>query len=309
MQQAWADDYRSNTIDEYVFTNEKQRELITHWIKQGSIPHCLFSGSSGTGKSTLAKLLIKELKVDEFDVLEANGSKEARKVEWIDTLINFCSTMPFGDFKIVFIDEADYMNIHSVQPALRNLMEDYNRTVRFILTCNLPARIMPAIHSRCEQGRMHIEKLDKNEFTARVATVLVTENIEFDLDTLDTYIKVTYPDLRKCINFVQQNTQDGKLLGANKSDAGQADYKIQMVELFKQGKIQAARKLLCGSARPEEMEGIYRWCYDNLDLFGKDEESKDSALLVIKQGLCDHTIIADPEINLSAVMVKLARLQ
>jgi hypothetical protein len=115
--------------------------------------------------------------------------------------------------------------------------------------------------------------------------------------------------LRKCINFVQQNTQEGRLISPNNGDAGQIDYKIEMVELFKAGKIQQARKLVCASARPEEMEDIYRWLYDNLDLFGKDDETKDQALLIIKQGLVDHALIADAEINLAATLVKLGRLQ
>jgi DNA polymerase III delta prime subunit len=186
-------------------------------------------------------------------------------------------------------------------------MEEYHQTARFILTCNAPNRIMDAIHSRCQQ--MHFSSIDQTEFTARIATIMVEEGVEFDLDTLDTYVKITYPDLRKCINFVQQNVREGSLLSANASDAGVADYKVQMVELFKAGKIKQARQLLCGSARPEEMGDIYRWMYDNLDLFGKDEETKDQAVLVIKQGLVDHMLIADPEINLSAVLIKLARLQ
>jgi len=308
MQQAWADDYRSNTIDEYVFTNEKQRELITHWIKQGSIPHCLFSGSSGTGKSTLAKLLIKELKVDEFDVLEANGSKEARKVEWIDTLINFCSTMPFGDFKIVFIDEADYMNIHSVQPALRNLMEDYNRTVRFILTCNLPARIMPAIHSRCEQGRMHIEKLDKNEFTARVATVLVTENIEFDLDTLDTFVEAKYPDLRKCLHMVQANSTTGKLISPTETTQDSKDWVLEAAGLFKAGKFNEARKIMCSQATQEDMEGMFTWMYSNLDLWSDTPEGQDRAIIIIRDAMAKAPLMADQEINLSACFAELGQI-
>jgi replication factor C small subunit len=308
MQQAWADDYRSNTIDEYVFTNEKQRELITHWIKQGSIPHCLFSGGSGTGKSTLAKLLIKELKVDEFDVLEANGSKEARKVEWIDTLINFCSTMPFGDFKIVFIDEADYMNIHSVQPALRNLMEDYSRTVRFILTCNLPARIMPAIHSRCEQGRMHIEKLDKNEFTARVATVLVTENIEFDLDTLDTFVEAKYPDLRKCLHMVQANSTTGKLISPTETTQDSKDWVLEAAGLFKAGKFNEARKIMCSQATQEDMEGMFTWMYSNLDLWSDTPEGQDRAIIIIRDAMAKAPLMADQEINLSACFAELGQI-
>jgi DNA polymerase III delta prime subunit len=154
-----------------------------------------------------------------------------------------------------------------------------------------------------------VEKTDQTEFTARVATILVEEGVEFDLDTLDTYVKVTYPDLRKCINMVQQNVNNNLLVAPSTGDAGGADYKIEMVELFKKGKIKEARKLLCASARPEEIEDIYRWMYDNLDLFGKDDETKDQALLIIKQGLVDHTLIADPEINLAAVLVKLSRLQ
>jgi DNA polymerase III delta prime subunit len=141
-----------------------------------------------------------------------------------------------------------------------------------------------------------------------VATILVTEGIEFDLDTLDTYVKVSYPDLRKCINLVQQNVE-GNMLLAPTASADSSDYKIEMVELFKKGKIQEARKLVCGKARPEEIEDIYRWMYDNLELFGNSEETKDSALLIIKQGLVDHTLIADPEINLAATLVKLARLK
>ena len=190
----------------------------------------------------------------------------------------------------------------NAQAALRGVMEEYHTTSRFILTCNYPNRIIPALHSRC-QG-FHIAKIDQTEFTARVAEILITEGVTPDLDTLDTYVKATYPDLRKCINTVQMNIQDNSLLRPNEGDTGESDWKLEMVELFKDGKIQQARKLLCGAVRPEEMEEIYRWLYDNIELFG-DDEKQDTAVLTIKQGLVDHTLVADPEINLAATLIRL----
>jgi DNA polymerase III delta prime subunit len=304
MKDLWVEKYRPDTLEGYVFKNNSQKEQIEGWIKQGTIPHLLLSGSAGIGKTTIAKILVNQLDVQDTDVLFANGSKEGRKIDWVDKLITFCQTMPWGDFKVVIIDEADYMNIQSVQPALRNLMEEYSTGVRFILTCNYPNKIMPAIHSRCQH--MHFEKIDKTEFTARMAEILLTEGIEFDLDTLDSYVKAYYPDLRKTINTVQLNCQTGTLENAT-ATGSTADFQLEMVELFKAGKIQEARKLVCGQAQPEEMEEIYRWLYNNIELFG-DAEQQDQAVLIIKQGLVDHALVADPEINLAATLIRLARL-
>jgi replication factor C small subunit len=306
MNELWVEKYRPNTAQDYVFVDDAQREQVMSWIKNKTIPHLLFSGSPGTGKTTLAKMLINELGVDEYDVLFANGSKEARKLEWVDKLISFCQTMPYGHLKVVLIDEADYMNPNSVQPAMRNLMEDYSETVRFILTCNYPNKIIPPIHSRVQQ--MHIIKTDHTEFTARVATVLVTENIQFELDVLDTYVKATYPDLRKCLNLVQQNSTSGTLAAPSVSDKSVGDWKLDAVTLFKAGKIREGRTMICQQSTPEEAEDIFRWMYDNLDLWSTDVLKQDQAIIIIRNGMANMPLVADQEINLSATLTELTNL-
>jgi DNA polymerase III delta prime subunit len=304
MKELWVEKYRPNTIDGYVFRDKHQKEQIESWIKQGSIPHLLFSGNAGIGKTTLAKILLNELDINDLDVLEINASRTNSVEDVRDKIVNFVQMIPFGNFKVVLLDESDYLSPNA-QAALRGVMEEYHTTARFILTCNYPNRIIPAIHSRC-QG-FHIERTDITEFTARVATILVDENVDFELDTLDTFVKATYPDLRKCINTVQMNSLSGKLHTPEKGDTGEQDYKIEMVELFKKGKISEARKLVCSQARPEEIEDIFRWLYDNVNIFG-DDSKQEKAILIIKQGLVDHTLVSDPEINLAATLIRLSHI-
>jgi len=303
-KELWVEKYRPRQLEEYVFKDVAQKRQVESWVSEKSIPHLLLSGTAGIGKTTLAKVLINELGIESFDVLEINASRENNVETVRDKIINFVQMIPFGPFKVVLLDEADYLTPNA-QAILRGVMETYSNHSRFILTCNYPNRIIPAIHSRC-QG-FHVERTDQTEFTARVATILVEENIEFELDSLDSFVKITYPDLRKCINLVQQNCHEGKL-HLPTATADSSDYKIEMVSLFKQGKIREARTLLCGKIRPEEIEDVYTWMYQNIDLFGDDEETKDSAVIIIKQGLVDHALIADPEINLAATLIKLARL-
>jgi DNA polymerase III delta prime subunit len=306
MKELWVEKYRPGTMADYVFTDATLKQQVETWVREKSIPHLLLSGSPGTGKTTLAKMLIAELDIDEYDVLFSNGSKEGRKIEWVDKLINFCQTMPFGRFKIVLIDEADFLNPNSVQPALRSLMEDYSETVRFIMTCNYPNKILPALHSRC-QG-FHIDKTDPTEFTARAATVLVTENVEFDLDTLDSYVKATYPDLRKCLQLLQANSTTGSLIRPGENDAGVKDWKLDSVAMFKAGKTREARTLICSQATVEDMDGMFRWMYDNLELWSQDPEKQDQAITIIRNGLASVPLVADQEINVSATLVELCQL-
>jgi DNA polymerase III delta prime subunit len=305
MKQLWVEQYRPTDVDGYVFRDEAQRDQVKQWIKEESIPHLLFSGAAGIGKTTLAKILINALNIDEYDVLEINASRENNVDNVRNNITSFVSTMPFGKFKIVLLDEADYLSPNA-QAALRGVMEEYSQTARFIMTCNYPHKIIPALHSRC-QG-FHIEKVDHTEFTARAATVLVTEGVDFDIDTLDSYVKATYPDLRKCLNLLQMNTVDLKLKRPSETGTGTADYKLAMVDLFKAGKIREARQLLCSQARPEEMVEIFRWMYDNLDLFSKTVEGQDEAIIIIRKGAANASLVADHEINLSATLTELMQI-
>lgn len=300
----WVEKYRPKTLKEYVFRDEHQKQQIEGWIKEGTIPHLLLSGSPGIGKTTLSKVLLNELEIPDLDTLEVNASRETG-IDFIrDKIEPFISRIPFGPFKVVLLDEADRLSVQA-QDSLKGIIEEYSDFARFILTTNRPNKITQPLHSRCQQ--MHFSKIDQTEFTARAATILVEENVEFDLETLDLYVKVTYPDLRKCINLLQQHSTTGKLISPSSEDSGIADYKIEMIDLFKKGKIHEARKLLCAKAVPEEIEDIYRWIYDNVGLFG-DEEKQNKAILIIKQGMVDHTMVADPEINLSATLIRLANI-
>lgn len=304
VKELWVEKYRPKTIDKYVFRDDAQRRQIMQWITDQSIPHLLFSGNAGIGKTTLAKVLFNELNINPLDILEINASRTNGVDEVRDKIVSFIRMIPFGGYRVILLDEADYLSTNA-QAALRGVMEEYHSTARFILTCNYPNKIIPAIHSRC-QG-FHVAKVDKTEYTARVAEILIQEGINFELDTLDTYVKAAYPDLRKCINLVQMNSSNNQLASPTEGDKNESDWKLEMVELFKAGKINEARRLLCGTVKPEEMEEIYRWLYDNIEIFG-DEKNQNSAVLIIKQGLVDHTLVVDTEINLAATLIRLSNM-
>ena len=302
-KELWVEKYRPSSVDTYVFKDDAQRKQVQNWIDDGGIPHLLFSGSPGTGKTTLARVLIAELGVEHADVLYINASRD-NGVDMIRKKISaFSETMPWGDFKVILLDEADHISPEG-QAALRGVMEQYHASVRFILTCNYPNMIIPALHSRC-QG-FHITQLDQTDFTVRVGEILADNGVEFDINTLDAMVRANYPDLRKTINTVQMAIVDNKLQ-MPEDGTSTAEWRLAMVEMFKEGKIQDARKLIIKSARADEYNDIYTWLYKNIDLYTKDDFQYDSCVLAIREGMIKHTQVADPEINLSATMIEIAR--
>lgn len=304
MKQMWSELYRPNNLAGYVFKDQTQKKQIEQWISNGALPHMLLSGSPGTGKTTLIKVLLAELGVNPFDVLEVNASRD-NGVDFIrDTITKFSETMGYGDMKYIFLDEADGLS-PAAQGVLRGTMEKYSSSVRYLLTCNYPHKIIDAIKSRCETGRMHIENLEQGEFYLRLVNILDNQGVEIDPDALEHIVQKTYPDLRRGISMIQKHSIDNKLTLPEDSQATEKDYRIDMIALFKAGHYKEARELICKQITQEEYEDIYRFMYKNLDVWADNDAKVGKCILVIRDGLVKDVSCADREINLSATLVEL----
>jgi replication factor C small subunit len=302
----WINKHQPQTIDQYVFRDQSQKRSVEAWVKDGGIPHLMLSGQAGLGKTALVNVLLNELEVDRNDVLTLNGSAENGVDEIRDRVMTFISMMPFGDYRYVFIDECDYLTFNA-QAALRNVMDTYSNTARFIFTCNYPHKVFSGLKSRCHA--FNFVKLDRDTFTERVLHILLQEGVELvdtDIDLVDTYISATYPDMRQCLMVLQDSIEDGKVKPLVQADVeGIDDYMIRAISLLKKSQYTEARKIICSNMRAEDVDKIFTFAYQNLNLWSENPENQEAAILIIRDAMAKAPLCADQEINISAMLVEL----
>ena len=298
----WVERYRPKSIKDVIFQDARQQKTFESFVEEGNIPHLLLSGIQGTGKTTISKALISDLGIDRSDRLRVNCSDE--KIEALRNKVSaFAMTMPMGKFKVVQLEEFDYLSLDG-QALLRSLIEESSSNCRFIATCNYVNKIIPPLKSRFQE--FYFRSPDKEKIALRMVDILETEKVEYDAMDLLTYIDVGYPDIRKTIQLLQQNVSGGKLLSPKDAQGDASDWKFGLLDAVSTGNFKAARKLVCESATREEHEDVFRFLYENIDKMKIDD--KESAILTIADFLYKHTIVADTEINLAAMFISLSKL-
>ena len=235
----WVEKYRPHKLEDYVFHDESHRKFFNKIIGEQSIPHLLLTGVQGIGKTTIVQILLTACNVNPLDILEI--SPDDNDVETMRQKIHsFITAFPMGEYRVVVLEEAAKMSLSS-QNMLNRYMEDYVDEARFILTANQENRIIPSVKSRCQHVRFNAP--DKEDVTECVAKILMSEKVKFNLELLDQYVTAGYPDIRKIIHLLQQNSNDGKLDSLN-ADRELGDYKFELLNLLETDNWQAARTFL-----------------------------------------------------------------
>ena len=307
MKKLWVQAYRPDTLDGFVFQNSSHEEKFKQYIEDKSIPHLLLKGHRGTGKTTLAFILKNELGIASTDFKVINASDD-NSVETVRTSIKgFAQTMPMGDFKIVFLDEADYLTANA-QAALRRMMEEFSDTVRFILTCNKPYKIIPELKSRCVE--FSFNEFDKKSMAVHVVRIMKKEGVKVhdnNAQIIRDYVDDAYPDMRKLLMNVESNVKDGVLYDF--VEASNMDrVLVEIVEQLNKGKWLEVRDSLIKDMQNDEWEEIYLFLHDNLDQiegFAGNTKKWMAGVVLITEYLHKHYDYPHPEMTFSALMIRL----
>ena len=300
----WTEVYRPKMLDGYVFQNEQQRNQINNFVLVGDIPHLLLTGTQGSGKTTLAEILINELGIDDSDVLRINASHHTGIDFMRDTVLSFAESFPLGKFKVIRLEEFDHMS-QAAQGMLREVMENNSDTCRFICTCNFEHKIMAPLKSRFQQLRFKAPSIA--DVQLRMGEILVSENVDFDLDILDKYVSQAYPDIRKIINNLQLNTIGGVLQNPS-VDVDGGDYQFKLLDLVMAGNLRELRKTVTEQCSVEQLMEVYDFLYRNLHKHPKlaaDPGLYDQVLVTLNDGIYKHGLMAIPHSNFEATMIRI----
>lgn len=303
----WVEKYRPKTIDNYIFYDSHQEAKFKEMIDNRSVPHLLLSGVQGSGKTTIAEIVIRAMELDPSDVLTINASRENNVETVREKITSFVETWAMSDYKIVYLAEADFISLPA-QAILREIMEKNADQIRVVMTCNYVNRIMPAIVSRCQHYRF--KSSDRNDIAEYCISILASEKVRFDLDVLDKYIARSYPDIRATVNSLQQHSIGG-VLGEPTSEGQAGDWKFELLDLLEKDKWQQARKLVTASIDGDEWVDLYRFLYENLHRapkFNLHRDKWEEGIVTIAKHLYQHSIVADAEINAAALMIGLGQL-
>lgn len=297
----WTEKYRPTHLKDYV-GNETLKETIQRYIDQDDIPHLLFYARAGTGKTTLGKIITNSI---DCDVLYINASDE-NNVETIRTKIkSFVSSVGFKKWRIVFLDESDYLTPQA-QAVLRNMMEQFSKSARFILTCNYPEKIIDPIQSRCSVFEVYPPS--KKDVAIRVVDILKQEGVKFKPEDVAVIVNHHYPDIRRVISAVQRQVADGELK-LSKQAVLEVDYMAKVVEVLKSTGLPAKDKFtqirqIIADSKVRMFDDLYRYLYDNVEQFAPDGKQA-GVILEIAKAMREDPGCTDKEINVMAMMIEI----
>jgi replication factor C small subunit len=298
----WAEKYRPDVIDNYI-CNDQLRDIVKDFISRKDIPHLLFHGSAGTGKTTLAKILTKNIPCD---VMYVNASDNTG-VDFVrDKIKPFASSMGFHELKVVILDEADYMSTNS-QASLRNLMETYSKNTRFILTCNYVEKIIAPLISRSQVFRL--EPPAMKDVAVYVKTILDSESIKYTMPDIASVTKDLYPDVRKIVNFLQQSSTSG-ILKLVATQSANHDLKNKLILSLKNCKnnpksFNEIRQMVNDSGI-KMFEELYTELYDRAEEFASGKEI--NVIIEVSESIYQSAMVVDKEITFMACIAKLIKV-